>query len=154
MTWVFKPYEGISNITFGQTREDVERMLGQPSKVKQTYTGKTRLEYSTSMPAFVFADRMLIEINLLPDISEPFEYMGMNLFATAEDAVLGGLMRYDPDIRESNGFLIFFGLGLALTGFHDGMREQKAITIFSHNHHWTEKRAIMRPVGHTLKAPR
>lgn len=146
MTWIFKPYEGISSITFGQGREDVESLLGQPRKVKQTYTGKTRLEYGMSMPAFVFADGILVEMNILPDVLEPFEYRGMNLFALAEDDVLSRLGQDDPDVRESNGFLIFFGLGVALTGFHDGMREQKAITVFSRNHQWIDKRSTMRPV--------
>lgn len=147
MTWAFTPYEGISDIRFGQAREDVEGFLGQPRKVKQTYTGKTRLEYSFSVPAFVLADNKLVEMNFLPDLAEPFEYQGMNLFALSEDEVLRRLEQNDPDVRESNGFVIFFGLGLALTGFHDEMPEQKAITIFSRDHIWIEKRPTMQPIS-------
>ncbi|WP_105370973.1 hypothetical protein [Neorhizobium huautlense] len=118
MPWVFTPYDGISNVRFGQEREDVESVLGQPRKVKQTYTGKTRLEYSMSMPPFLFSHGKFIEMNLLPDVSEPFEYKGMNLFVMPEDEVLRRLEEDDSDVRESHGFIIFFGLGLALTGFH------------------------------------
>ncbi|RWX81485.1 hypothetical protein EPK99_04130 [Neorhizobium lilium] len=143
MAWVFTPYKGLSDIRFRQDREEVERVLGEPQKVKRTYTGKTRLEYSMSMPAFVFADGELIEMNLLPDVSEPFEYRGMDLFAMPEDEVLRQLEQDDLNVRESNGFIIFFGLGLALTGFHDEMPEQKAITLFGHNHPWIEKRPTM-----------
>jgi len=147
MAWVFTPYEGLSDIRFGQHREDIERVLGKPQKVKRTYTGKTRLEYSMSMPAFVFADRELIEMNLLPDVAEPFEYKGMDLFALPEDQVLRQLEHDHPNVRESNGFIIFCGLGVALTGFHAEMPEQKAITIFGHNHPWIEKRSTMQTIS-------
>ncbi|SFA79443.1 hypothetical protein SAMN03159496_00397 [Rhizobium sp. NFR07] len=71
----------------------------------------------------------------------------MNLFALSEDEVLQRLEQNDPDVRESNGFVILFDLGMALTGFHDEMPEQKAITIFGRDHIWIEKRLTMQAIS-------
>lgn len=147
MAWVFTPYEGFLDIRFGQGREEIERLLGEPQKVKQTRTGRTRLEYGMTMPAFVFDNGGLNEMNLLPDVSELLEYKGMDLFSLPEDEVLRHLQQDDPNVRESNGFVIFFGLGLALTGFHDEMPEQKAITVFGPDHPWIAKRPAMQAIS-------
>ena len=43
----------------------------------------------------------------------------------------------DDEVFEFYGFLVFFGLGITLTGFHDKDEAQKALTMF-HRGRWDQ----------------
>ena len=42
------------------------------------------------------------------------------------------------------GFIVFLGLGLTLTGFHDGNDSQRAVTAFARGR-WDHLRSKLRP---------
>lgn len=44
----------------------------------------------------------------------------------------------DSDVYEFYGFLVFFGLGMTLTGFHDRLESDKAVTVFRRGN-WDDK---------------
>jgi hypothetical protein len=138
MSWFFAPYVGISDIQLSSARHEVEALLGTPRKTKRTYTGKTRIEYGSSMPAFVFADETLIEINMLPELSGGLLFAGLDLFGAEEDEVVRLLEAQDDTAHNRNGVLIFSRLGIALSGFAPPAADQKAITVFGPDHAWSD----------------
>jgi hypothetical protein len=136
MAWIFAPYVGISEVHFSLVQDEVEALLGTPRSTKQTYTGKTRIEYGPLIPALVFAGGTLIEMNMLPELSGGLFFEELDLFKAKEDKVVRLLNEQDGAALDRNGFLIFAKLGIALSGYGPPTADQKAITIFSPRHDW------------------
>lgn len=89
------------------------------------------------MPAFVFSDDSLIEMNMLSELSGGLFLGGLNLFMAEEDEVVRFLNARDDTAHDRNGFLIFSKLGIALSGFAPPASDQRAITIFGQDHPWS-----------------
>ncbi|MGF9566690.1 hypothetical protein [Neorhizobium sp. JUb45] len=119
------------------SREDVEAVMGAPRSVKNTRTGRLRLEYGQIFPALVFVDDALIEINLLPEVSGGLVLDGLDLMTSKEPDVVAALRRRDNAAKERNGFLIFQMLGITLSGFEPPEADQKAVTLFGQRHPWS-----------------
>jgi hypothetical protein len=139
MRWTFKPYVGISDIHFDLARGEIETLLGTPKSIRRTYTGKTRIAYGPSMPAFVFENEALIEASMLPELSGGLFFEGVNLLAEQEENVVRLLTERDELPQDRNGFLILSKLGIALSGFDPPASDQKAITVFGPRHAWSAK---------------
>ena len=67
------------------------------------------------------------ELSLLP--TETLLFHGANPLSGADP--VGVLVRADPNPFEWVGFVIFLAIGVAVTGYHDGDRPQRAVTAFA-----------------------
>lgn len=136
MTWVFVPYQGISDIRFGDSKDGVLTRMRATATERKTRSGGVRLEFGSSEPAFVFQEDRLTEMNLMHPLSQPLRYQHADLFAMAGSDVIGLLTAEGTPRRSSGGMLIFPASGIALFAFDGELSEQRTITIFGRSHAW------------------
>lgn len=127
------PYVGPLPLRFGLPRAEVPAIFGEPPPRKrddEDYFGPVRVAYygSDTVAEVGFVPRGLI-----------LRFMGTEIWneQTITDP-LPLFLQHDPAPLETFGFLVFLGLGLTVTGFHDGDTPQRAITVFRHGH-WDDQ---------------
>ncbi len=123
--FIFEPYVGTNLLRFDMTPDEVEKLLGPAESVivnalgeRDEQRGLVSVRYSLS--------NGVVEIAFLPAASLVFH--DRSLFD--EPDVIGYLSVFDPNPFEWVGFVIFLGIGITATGFHDGNDSQRAFTIF------------------------
>jgi hypothetical protein len=123
------PYVGAMPITFGMDRARVASLLGNPSLVKESYLGETTeyREGNRVSVKFSKSDERVVEMGFCPGVI--LSYDGETSLLDDPD-VISTLILRDPNPHETNGIIVFLGLGSTVTGFHDQDSPQKAITIF------------------------
>ena len=117
--WNIKPFEGINDIRFGITREDLKDILGESENVTEDRVMSQMAEYWAGI-IFVFKNSMSDKIYKLCEIivSEQISmfYDGIDLFHQ-NDAV-GLLLKRDTPVMDKKGYFAMFpNLGLILGGF-------------------------------------
>lgn len=137
------PYQGVGQLKFGMSQTDVFTVIGAPEMVDhdddeiREYRRENGLQTVYSQET----DK-LVEIGLSRNIIE-LGFDGLQLFVEDPIVVLKHLVKLDPNPYELHGFVVFLGLGMTLTGFHDGTEEQKAITIFERGR-WDAMKSSLR----------
>lgn len=131
MEFTFDPYEGALPVTFGMTAKQVRSVLGTKESEVTSRKGK-RNEYRQSSNirvGFSQDKNTVVDIALCPDDTLSLMYNGIDLLH--EDSRFSILLKEDDAPLEMMGFLVFPKLGIGLTGFHDGKKSQRAITVFA-----------------------
>ena len=118
------PYIGSLPITFEMSPADVEKVVGPATSIRTMASGKREERRRTFIVRYLEEDNKVVEITFLP--AAILMYQGQNLLKT--DDVIGFLSKRDMPF-EHVGFVIFFQLGLMVTGFHDNDDSQKAMTV-------------------------
>jgi hypothetical protein len=127
MIYTIKPLVGVGDVKFGMTSEKVEEIWGSPISVTTTMLGER--EERRADVTVRYDESGVVEFTFLPDTDL---FIGrVNLFTASDPAAV--LLNYDPAPKESLGFLIFFKIGVVITGYHDGEEDQRAITTFTGN---------------------
>jgi len=124
-----QPYIGALPIRFGLPRSEVPALLGsQPHAPRDDADdfGTVRVAY--------YGTGVVTEIGFVPR-GVILRFMGIELWSEhlATDPI-PLLLQHDPDPVESSGFLVFSGIGVTATGFHDDDFSQRAITVFCRGH--------------------
>jgi hypothetical protein len=136
------PQKGALPLTFEMTPTEVQSAVGPPESSEVNDSGELEERRAHLIVRYSSLDSLVVEIAFLP--AAKVWYKGHDLFR--ERSSLQFLSREDPPY-EFVGFLIFLGLGITLTGFHDNDESQKAITVFRAGR-WDEFKSEM-----TLFAP-
>ena len=135
------PNEGLHPVRLGMTLEQIERALNEPP-ISDTsrIPDEERFRFIDAQVRVSMREGQLVEVSIWP----PAQIMKgeRSLF---EDATLWReLVREDGDAHECAGFIVLKRLGLALSGFHDGAKEQLAVTAFELGR-WDSLKGAMRP---------
>lgn len=118
-----KPYESIGPVSFGMNATRVVELLGPPAAKTNTSMGQT---YDYGDMSVMFEGGALTEASFSPAV--PVEVRGVDVFA--DNMAFKKLVLMDGCPREFHGFIVFYNLGIALSGFHDGDEANKAIVAF------------------------
>jgi len=138
--YVIQPYLEVGGVRFGMTPSEVEAAVGTATRITTNSLGE-RDEVRPGLS--VRYDRQTGRVaEIAIHKTERAMYRGIDLFSANDPLRL--LAQDDPNPLESLGFVVFLGLGLALTGFHDNDESQKAITAFSAGR-WDAVRPSMKP---------
>lgn len=144
MNFVLNPYAEIGPLRFGMREQAVVDTIGRPQKAFTNRRGEPDFQYADFSIRLSTEERRLVEVGFYP--SANFIVEGVDVFGDA--GTLDKLLCLDSDVFEYHGFVVFFGLGLTLTGFHDGDESQKAATCFERGR-WDHLKAEMRPFRST-----
>ena len=132
-------YQGVNGVLFGATQEEVAVHWGKPDRHRTTTLGE-RSESRGEMRC-VYNSGRLVEIGFGPSCIVTIQDVADVLH---NFSALNNLLVLDPSPYEAYGFLVFFELGITLTGVHDGDDSQLAATAFSHGR-WSKSESGMTP---------
>lgn len=126
------PYQGAGSIRFGMSPSEIKGLIGAPDQVSTNHL-KQRVEFRSFMN--VAYTPSMDQHSVLTHIGfgrqmEMVLIEDVNLFKDDPIGVLNRLMLVDSRPMTYLGFVVFFELGIALTGFHDNDVSQKAVTVF------------------------
>jgi hypothetical protein len=134
------PYVGSLPIRFGMTPAEVREALGEPDSVTSNRKGERDERRGETNVRYGSNNQNVVELAFGPHV--PVLYKGVSLFE--DPRALATLARDDPAPVEVLGFLLFLGLGIALTGVHDRDPNQLAISVFERGR-WDHLQARFRP---------
>lgn len=118
------PYSGVGPITFGMSRRRVAALLGQPEAVDRDFLGRVAEVRGGVSVKYDKANRVN-EISFTSDVDV---YLGdVHVFASKR---LLKQLAATEEPYETVGFKVFFGIGIALTGFGK-KKEAKTLSVFS-----------------------
>ena len=124
-THEFLPGHGTSLVRFGMTPDEVAKALGPIRKSRRNKKDHL-VEYRD--------DGSRVEYSQSEGVLEMSFAKPTRLMLGTTDLLAGNpvelLMTLDDEPMEEVGFLMFFKIGLAMTGLHDGKKSQEAITLF------------------------
>jgi hypothetical protein len=136
------PNRGVGPLRFGDTPVAVTDAVGPPRKQVSTTGGRLEYEYELFAVRFSGTPPGMTELSFVPGAK--LLWRGRDVFE--ERGILDDLLKEDGAPLEYVGFVVLYGLGLALTGFHDQDRSQLAVTAFAPGT-WDDLRARMKPLG-------
>lgn len=123
--WIFEPYKGVGPIKFGMSIKEVEKILGAPSKTLNTPGRKLREFRGGIIITYSHDTQTVDEISCTH--GEMIFFHDKNLL---QDDVVSYLEKYDNEPYKAIGGIIFFKLGVAISGYHNGDESQKNVIFF------------------------
>jgi len=135
----FKEYEGPIPLKFGMTSHEVREVMGRTpdfSKPPNGYGG-ARDDYGDIAVNFDGQGKAA-EYCFIPSNEISLVYSGNTIIGqgAVKDPV-SVFKSLDPSPKETLGFLVFVGIGVNTTGYHDNDESQRAINVFKRGH-WDE----------------
>ena len=135
-----EPFQAAGPIRFGMTRAEVHAVLGESTRETRNGRGEVDESWGPVSLRYGAENSKVVEVGLVePAIAT---YKGQDLFALPDPIDL--LQVVDPTPMEYMGFIVFLGLGITLTGFHDSDDSQRALTAFARGR-WDHLRSKLRP---------
>jgi hypothetical protein len=132
-TFQFVPGYGVLPIIFGMKPEAVQQALGaKPMRTQRSdlLPGQIREEYDGFIGVDYDKHGNACNVAFLPKMAEVV-FEGRRLVSQSRVFnPLRTLYRFDKFPVEYMGFIIFPGIGAAVTGYHDGAVSQRAINLF------------------------
>jgi hypothetical protein len=132
-TFRFVPGYGVLPILFGMKPEAVQQALGaKPMRIQRSdlLPGHIREDYEGFIGVDYDKDGSAYNVAFLPKMVEVL-FEGRRLVSQSRVLnPLRTLYRFDNSPVEYVGFVIFPGIGAAVTGYHDGAVSQRAINLF------------------------
>ena len=128
--FLIEPYVGVSAYAFDTPLEQFLAAEVTPERIERQ-TDATFVQFKACQCIFDSSSR-LREVSLIPGscVAEMRGHEILRLGPEGPVLDLNSLLRWDPEPREEVGFLVFFGLGLWTTGFHDGDEAQLSLGAF------------------------
>ncbi len=126
-----EPNIGALPIRFGMTAKEVAKHLGKPDSEKVNFEGN-RNEYRANKKVrigFAAEKEKVRDLSFSPDKNLRLFFQDVDLLSDSQR--FEALLKGDNEPQESMGFLVFFKIGVAVTGYHDGDKSQRAITVFA-----------------------
>ena len=132
--FVIEPGIGVSPIFFGMTPKDVRSALGLEPECIDTSPSelrKMREYYAEFVGVDYDSNEQVYSVSFAPLGRVSLRFGSTNLFDDeAGINPIAVLLKADPGPFESYGFIIFDGIGVAVTGYHDNAESQRAITVY------------------------
>lgn len=122
-------FVGVGNIRFGMSPDEVKLLMSSPERQRLGKNGNL-MESRGAISTIYSKEKRLQEVGFSRNYEE-LTYKNINILKDPRGEVLGKLLKLDAQVFESYGFLIFMGLGITLTGFHDSAEDDVAVTVFS-----------------------
>jgi hypothetical protein len=134
LVFVIEPGIGPRPILFGMTPSEVRNALGMEPEwidINSTETRKMRDYY----PEFIGVDYdnndQAHSVSFSPLGKIELRFGSVNLFDDGAGInPITVFLKADPSPYESYGFIIFDKIGIAVTGYHNKDRSQRAITVY------------------------
>lgn len=123
----FVPYIGALPLRFGMSRAKVKAVIG--AEPHPRFSRATR-DHFDALSVNYDSDGLSAEFCLFP---EKVRVVFDGIVLLGDGGVTNPvpvLLDRDPEPVESLGFLVFPGLGVNITGFHDGDESQLAFNVF------------------------
>lgn len=124
------PYKNVGDLSFGMRHDEVLGKGYVPKRKKKNRRGEDDWSFDGFSVRFGATDNLLCEVGFSPKCSVILS--DIDIFNDPE--TLQKILLKDSLVFEFYGFLVFFNLGITLTGFHDGNESQKAISAFARGH--------------------
>ncbi|QGY01984.1 hypothetical protein MMSR116_08910 [Methylobacterium mesophilicum SR1.6/6] len=122
--------------------EEVSAIIGIGGRKKIKYS-ECNYSLGPAKPRAIFRNNALEEVGFSKYFEDDLVYMDIDFFKDNEIEVVKKLLYYNKvETYETVGFLVFFSLGIALTGFHDQDEGQKSVSVFKKGV-WDEMRDEM-----------
>jgi hypothetical protein len=124
------PFVGAGPLHFGMDTQAAERAVGKPEQTTTNHLGQ-RVEFRGPL-TLGYSDESGQSLNHIafgPDAGA-LALGQARIFGEPDLEVLRHLYSMDPTCGTYLGFLVFPLLGIALTGFHDEDRAQRAASLF------------------------
>jgi hypothetical protein len=132
--FVIEPGIGVSPIFFGMTPKDVRSALSLEPECIDTSPSelrKMREYYAEFVGVDYDSNEQVHSVSFAPLGRVSLRFGSTNLFDDeAGINPIAVLLKADPGPFESYGFIIFDGIGVAVTGYHDNAESQRAITVY------------------------
>ena len=122
-------YRGVGPLVFGMPPSRVHDVVGAADGESKNHLGEL-VEYRGSMTLGFASDSQTLNYIGFGRQAIGVTYRGIRIFEDPPHEVLKELAVLDGDPYTSLGFVIFINLGIGLTGFHDGDRDQLAASVF------------------------
>jgi hypothetical protein len=126
MNYTIHPHQGINDVRFGSPTVEVERLIGPADRVRTTGLREREEVRGDSYWRYSAEDNVLVEVSF-GRLSHLLIH-GIDVFA--DSTSLSRLLALEMTPLESHGFILLNSLGLAITGLHDGDRDQASVTAF------------------------
>lgn len=126
------PYQGVNELKFGMTREEVTRLLGPPSRTRTSRFSRDRIDAwlgNGLQLTFERGSGRLAEVALYSGVGDVV-LQGLSLFSMPAAVAFDRLVALDGDPKEALGVTVMLNLGIAVTGFVDDDAGQKSVTAF------------------------
>lgn len=140
-----KPYLGVGDLTLGMTPEEVRAILGPVIRSMRNRVGGIEEFREGIKVCYAQPSETVTDFELFPPAAAI--YRGIDLLSCSSP--LAVLMMDDPAPLEGMGIVVFFKLGVAITGFSDADNSDKAIGLFARGR-WDSLRDQMRPLDINL----
>lgn len=124
--FAIEPYQGAGPFRFGMNEAAVLTLEQRPPRKTTNPRKEPDWDFGAYSIRFGADDRLLCEIGFSRECSVRLD--DVDIFSH-EDALIK-ILQKDSNVFEFYGFLVFFGLGITLTGFHDRNESEKAMTVF------------------------
>ncbi|MDR9469292.1 MAG: hypothetical protein RI559_13675, partial [Marinospirillum sp.] len=112
MIFDLEPFVKVGPLHFGMCENEVIDILGKPLSISNNRRGERNYRYSDISLRFSKESFQLVEVGMHPEVI--FIVGEISIFKDSD--VLAKLLKKDKDAYEYLGFVVFFGLGLTLTG--------------------------------------
>ena len=129
-----QPYKSAGPFRFGMTEAEALALGHQPLRRKINSRKEPDWRFGIYSIRFGAEDGLLCEIGFSTQCVVKLDDIDVFSDPNAFEKIL----LKDSNIFESYGFLVFFGLGITLTGFHDRSESDKAMTVFQRGR-WDSK---------------
>jgi hypothetical protein len=126
IAFAVEPYQGAGSFKFGMSEAAVLALGQQPLRKAMNPRKEPDWDFGAYSIRFGADDGLLCEIGFSKGCSVRLD--DVDIFSH-QDA-LERILQKDTNVFEFYGFLVFFGLGITLTGFHDRNESEKAMTVF------------------------
>jgi len=137
------PYVGTNLVIFGMTSFQVEGVLGKSDKKSKNPTLEGFDEFWSDIVVGYSESGIVEHIGFGRQMKNVI-YNGINLFYIKSSVALRKILEIDPEPLEYLGFLVFFKLGLYLSGFdNDEESDDKAAALFVRGH-WDSRKPKMK----------
>jgi hypothetical protein len=122
------PYVGTNLVTFGMNSLQVEKVLGKIESRSSSHEGGL-VEFWSDI-AIGYSEKGIVNHIGFGRNMKNIILNKINLFGFDAPVVLKELLKMDAEPLEGWGFLVFFELGIYLTGFQDDTEDDKAAALF------------------------
>lgn len=120
------PSKGVPPIVFGMAPQIVEGLLGPAERSRTNADGEREEHRASLLVRYDSESETVVEFSFGPDSDVVLD--GVAILQSPDPAE--ELLRRSTRVVECLGFLVFLDLGVALSGYHDGDSDQRALTVF------------------------
>jgi hypothetical protein len=120
-------HEGALPLRFGMTEAGIISVLGAPQKKNKNWKGTLCLYYPFLTIGLGGAGNTADHFGFTKGAA--VSYQDISFFSDL--SAWKRLQDQDKEIVECVGFLVFLGLGIALSGFHDDYQDELAVVAFA-----------------------